>query len=145
MKRLIVRKSLRLASRQRGTIILFAMLALLIVSMLGASLVRTVAVSHQQLLREQLRMQAVWLAESGCDRAVSQLRRSSAYMGEVWSVPAEQLSADRTAVVRIRVEADPKSEIRRIVAVTAEYPAASSQAVRISRQISVALSTGNKP
>ena len=145
MRRLIICEFSPQTTSRGGAIIVFAMLALLVVSMLGASLLRTVGMSQRQLQREQLRTQAVWLADSGCDRAIARLRREPTYVGESWAVAAEQLAADRTAIVTITVTADPQSDDRAIVSSVAEYPHNSPQAIRITRQMTIPRSTVNNP
>ena len=137
MKRLVVRNAPSRQSPRRGAIIVFAILALLVVSMLGAALLRTVSQSKQQLQREVLHTQAVWLADSGAARAVARLNASSDYTGETWAVPAEQLSAGRTAAVRIALSPDPDHPERTIIAATAEYPYGSPTAIRITKRITV--------
>ena len=137
MKRLVVRNASSRPSPRRGAIIVFAMLALLVVSMLGAALLRTVSHSKQQLQREVLHTQAVWLADSGAARAVAQLKTLPDYTGETWTVPAEQLSAGRTASVRIAVSPEPDHPERTLIAATAEYPHGSPTAIRITKRITV--------
>ena len=137
MKRLVVRNASTRPSPRRGSIIVFAILALLVVSMLGASLLKTVSVSRQQLQREALHTQAVWLADSGAARAVARLNAAPDYTGETWAVPAEQLSAGRTASVRIAVSPDPDHPERTLIAATAEYPHGSPTAIRITKRITV--------
>lgn len=137
MKRLVVRNVSSRQSPRRGAIIVFAILALLVVSMLGAALLRTVSQSKQQLQREVLHTQAVWLADSGAARAVAQLRDSPDYTGETWVVPAEQLSSGRTASVRIALSPEPDHPERTIIAATAEYPHGSPTAIRITKRITV--------
>ena len=137
MKRLVVRNASSRQSPRRGAIIVFAILALLVVSMLGAALLRTVSQSKQQLQREVLHTQAVWLADSGAARAVAQLRAAPDYTGETWVVPAEQLSAERTASVRIALSPEPDHPERTIIAATAEYPHGSPTAIRITKRITV--------
>lgn len=137
MKRLVVRNASSRQSPRRGAIIVFAILALLVVSMLGAALLRTVSQSKQQLQREALHTQAVWLADSGAARAVAQLRAAPDYIGETWTVPAEQLSAGRTASVRIALSPEPDHPERTIIAATAEYPHGSPTAIRITKRITV--------
>ncbi len=122
-------------SPRRGAILVFAILALLIVSMLGASLLRTVSLSRWQLQREVLHTQADWLADSGVARAVARLRASADYTGETWAVPAEQLTGGRTASVRITVASKPDHPERTIIAATAEYPHGSPTALRITKRI----------
>ncbi|MEK6261759.1 MAG: hypothetical protein AABP62_24435 [Planctomycetota bacterium] len=137
MKRLVVRNASSRQSPRRGAMIVFAILALLIVSMLGASLLKTVSISRQQLQRESLHTQAVWLADSGAARAVAQLNASPEYTGETWSVPAEQLSAGRTASVRIAASPVPDHPERTIIVATAEYPQDSPTAIRFTKRITV--------
>lgn len=145
MKRVVVRNAARQKCPRRGAILVFAMLALLVVSMLGAALLRTVSMSRQQLQREALHTQAVWLADSGAARAVAQLRASPTYTGETWTVPAEQLSAGRTASVRIAISSEPDHPERTIIAATAEYPQGSPTAIRITKRITVNRSKPTSP
>ncbi len=137
MKRLAVRNAASRTSPRRGAIIVFAILALLVVSMLGAALLRTVSQTKQQLQREVLHTQANWLADAGAARAVAQWNASPDYTGETWAVPAEQLSAGRTASVRIAVSPEPDHPERTIIAATAEYPRGSPTAIRITKRITV--------
>jgi len=122
-----------------GAILIFAMLALLVMSMLGASLVRTSLASLRQLHREQQRLQADWLADAGCQRAVLQLQTDVGFVGEHWHVPADQLPSSLTGVVHIAVAADPKSESNRTVTVVAEYPQEGVCRNRVTRQLTVSL------
>ncbi len=142
MKRFVARNALSRQGPRRGAILVFAILALLVVTMLGASLLKTVSFSRQQLQREVLHTQANWLADSGAARAVSQLRSSPDYTGETWAVPAEQLSGGRTASVRIAVVPEPDHPGRSVIAATAEYPHGSPTAIRVTKRITV---TNPKP
>ena len=137
MKRLVLRNNRSRMHPRRGAIIVFAILALLVVSMLGASLLKTVSVSRQQLLYEALHTQAVWLADSGAARAVAQLKASPDYTGEMWAIPAEQLSGGRTAAVRIAISPEPDHPEQTIIVATAEYPQGSPTAIRITKRITI--------
>ena len=137
MKRVIRRTASLQQSPRRGSTLIFAFVALLIVSMLGASLIRTVTLSRQQLQRETLRTQAVLLANSGAARAIARLKASSDYTGETWSVPTEQLSAGRTASVLIIVASEPDHPESTLIAATAEYPQGSPTAIRITKRMSI--------
>ena len=138
MKRFVVRIAVDRRKPRRGAILVFAILALLVVSMLGASLIKTVSVSMRQLQHEVLHTQAVWLADSGAARAIARLRASADYTGETWSVPAEQLTAGRTASVHIFISPETDHPERTIIAATAEYPFGSPTAIRITKRITVA-------
>ena len=137
MKRVIRRTASLQPSPRRGSTLIFAFVALLIVSMLGASLIRTVTLSRQQLQRETLHTQAVLLAESGAARAIARLNASSDYTGETWSVPAEQLTTGRTASVLIIVAPVAAHPEQALIAATAEYPQGSPTAIRITKRITV--------
>ena len=122
---------------RRGAILIFAFMALLVVTMLGASLIRTVTLSKQQLQREVLHTQAIWLADAGAARAIARLNAASDYTGETWSVPADQLTSGRTASVRITVVPQPDHAQQSLITATAEYPRGSPTAIRITKRITV--------
>jgi type II secretory pathway component PulK len=119
---------------RRGAILVFAMIALLVVSMIGASLMRTAILSLRQLQREQLQLQTAWLADSGCQRALFRLHRDSSYTGEDWAISADQLKAG-SALVHITIAPAPDSKMKQIVTVVAHYPEGTNQQIRISRQM----------
>lgn len=135
MKRIVRRTASLRQSPRRGSTLIIAFAALLIVSMLGASLIRTVTLSRQQLQRETLRTQAVLLADSGAARAIARMRASRDYTGETWSVPTEQLTAGRTASVIIIVAPDADHPEHTLIAATAEYPQGSPTAIRVTKRM----------
>ena len=137
MKRVIRHTASLRQSPRRGSTLIFAFVALLIVSMLGASLIRTVTLSRQQLQRETLRTQAVLLADSGAARAIARLKTSSDYTGETWLVPTEQLTAGRTASVLIIVAPDAAHPEQALIAATAEYPQGSPTAIRVTKRMTI--------
>ncbi len=115
----------------------FALMALLVASMLIAALLRTSAMSHRQLKRDEYRLQANLLADAGYDRAVKTLKIRPDFTTEEWKVPEEQLSPERTALVRLSVTPDTTQRKRRIVSVIAEYPSGDPNLVRVTRNRSV--------
>lgn len=119
---------------RRGAILVFAMIALLVVTMLGASLMRSAMMSLRQLQREQMNLQATWLADAGCQRALSRLRQDTKYDGEDWTIPADQLKSG-AARVRITITTDHESAGQRVVTAIAEYPQKNLQSVRISKRL----------
>ncbi len=88
---------------RRGSILVVVLVSLLVASMLGASLIRTVVVHHRQMRILGGQQQAFWLAEAGVQRAEAQLSKDAQYNGETWPVPAGVLGASRTAEVKIQV------------------------------------------
>src|SRR5712691_7856183 len=88
---------------RRGAFTSIVLVCLLISAMLLGGLLKIVLLQNRQAGRELGRVQAVWLAESGLDRAASRLAGDSDYAGETWTIAAARLGGDRAEVV-IRVE-----------------------------------------
>lgn len=126
-----------LAGRRRGTIILFAMICLLLVSLLGASLVKLALTQRRQIRREQWRVQATWLAEAAVDRAAARLATETDYSGETWTIAPTELGGESGAQVRISVEEATTGAERFVVQVTADYPDSDEQRARVSKRIAV--------
>ena len=109
-------------STRRGAVILFAMIALLLTSIIGGSLLKTVLAQRRFALREQTRLQSIWLAESGVERAVARLSRDPHYTGETWRVSASDIGGNKDAIVMIHIETVEDVPNRRRVTVIADYP-----------------------
>ena len=124
---------LRPTTTRRGAAMVFALMALLVASMMIAALLRTTAMSHRQLKRDEYRLQASLLADAGCDRALMLLKIKPDFTTEEWKVSAEQLSPERTASVRLSVTSDTAQPTRRIVSAIAEYPSGKPDLVRVTR------------
>jgi|GEM_PF-1945511 Tfp pilus assembly protein PilX len=89
----------QLKPARRAAVIVFAMVVLLVLSLLGGELVRTMVSAHRQAIRQDRETQCLWLAEAGLDRALAQLQSNSAYAGETWQ-PIVDESADESDVER---------------------------------------------
>lgn len=131
-------------SVRRGTILVFAMIALLVTAMIGASLMRTTVLSMRQIQREQQQVQTSWLAEAGCQRALAKILTDKQYVGETWDVPAEQLQSSSGATVRITIEGETAENVARTVTAIAEYPKGSTQAVRVTKRLTIPVATSTK-
>lgn len=129
---------------RRGALLIFAMVALLVTSMIGAALLRNSVMSLQQIRREQLRLQAGLLAESGCQRAISKLQTEADYKSEVWKIPAEELAANSAATVTITVSEEPDPDVGRTVTAVAEYPDNSASQFRVTKKLTLRLRTSSK-
>lgn len=112
-----------------------ALLALLLGSLMIAGLLKTVSMSHRQLKCDEFRMQAIQLADAGCARAMTLLRTQGEFADAIWNVPAEQLPAGRTAMVRMTVSSDPAQPAKRFVSVLAEYPLGHRDLVKVTRNV----------
>lgn len=142
-RRMTGQKSTPISTR-RGTMLVFAMIALLVTTMIGASLMRTTVVSMRQIQREQQQVQAHWLAEAGCQRALAKIHSDKQYVGETWDVPAEQLQSSAGATVRITIDGEIAESTARTVIAIAEYPKASAQPVRVTKRLTISVAAATK-
>lgn len=116
--------------RKKGSVLVAALVALLIVmSLLGTMLLAAVQ-SRRQLHAERDLRQCELLLRAGMDRTAVTLVRDSAYEGETWLVPASALTSGE-ARVTVRVSAAAAGNQKQ-VEITAEYPLGDEWSVRRS-------------
>lgn len=125
------------ARERRGAILIYAMVAMLLATMIGGALVKTALARRQLARREQMRMQAEWLAESALNRAAAKLRNDADYTGENWNIPKSELVDEHDAAVTIRVVKDTNNSNRRQVTATATFPATGEHRAQVTRTIPV--------
>lgn len=121
----------------RGAVVIVAMIALLLVAMIGVSLLKLALAQQRQVRREQVRLQAEWLAEAGLERGAAQLARDPEYGGEEWEIAAEELDGRRAGLVRIAVE---RSEARPddvALKVIATFPRDTEQRAQVTRRANI--------
>ncbi len=100
---------------RRGAILVIVLVSILVASMLGVGLIKTVLIHKRQMRVLSGQQQGFWLAEAGVQRAVRYLADAPEYEGETWEVSADVLGASRTAQVTIEVaEHDELSDVRKI-------------------------------
>ena len=127
------------ANPRQGAALIFAMIALLLASVIGAALLKTALTQRRQARREQNRAQSEWLAESGAERAAALLARNAGYKGETWNVAATELGGHLSGRVVITVTPVPSDSNKRRINVTADFPADTPQRSRTSQTIEVDL------
>jgi type II secretory pathway pseudopilin PulG len=130
--------------RRRGLVSVAVLIALFVIGLVCASLLRVALSRRSEVGREERRLQAGWLAESGMDRAVARLLASGDYAGETWEVPAGDLGGRGAATVAIRVEPVADRPDRKKVRVQADYPSGSSLRARQSREIIVVVKPSSR-
>jgi hypothetical protein len=120
-----------------GTILVLVLIGLLIVSLVSAAMTRAGVRQHRQSRRSELRLQALWLADSAVQRAQHALGQSPDYQGETWRVPAEVLGAEHAgeAFIEVRPVAEPAPGRR--IRVQAVYPADSVHRISLERELFV--------
>ena len=126
----------RHASRRAGFVIVVVVVLFAVSLALFGIWAQAAIGQHRRLRNEQLRLQAVRLAEAGVSRALARRAADPQYMKETWSVPASALGGPRAAEVRIRIEPTADDAALRVEA-TAEYPAGATRRAQITRRIEI--------
>ena len=128
--------------RRRGLAIFPAFICLVLVTLMSGVLLK-LAASHRALTRsEQRKAQADWLVESGVSRAAARLATNSAYPGETWEIPANEMAGGSAAIVRITVESMEKNKKGRRIRFEADYPRGDTLRARSSKSLSITLGPG---
>ena len=126
-------------ARRPGVILVIAIVCIAVASVIFLAVLRTAVAERGALRAEAWRQQALWLAESGVERAAARLAADSGYQGETWNVPADQLAADTGGVVEIEVQAVPQRPDHRLVRVRADFPDDPQHRARKSKQVLIQL------
>lgn len=119
---------------RRAVVILVALVALAVVGLLTGMLVRSVITHYRQSDLLARNVQAMWLVQSGMERAAARLAHDPRYTGEQWDLTADALNGPWPGTVVIHVEAVPPDADARRLDVTAMYPATMKSRVTRHRQ-----------
>jgi type II secretory pathway component PulK len=126
-------------SSRRGLAMVMVVTCLIVFAIVFGVLTKLCFAERSQARAEERRLRAVWLAESGLERAWSKLSASKSYAGETWEIPARTLHGPDGAVVRIAVETVAgKPEWRRVTA-TADTPREGTSRARQTRSADIDL------
>src|SRR5436305_1014602 len=88
---------------RRGAAMVMAIVTLMVVSLVAATLVHSLVTAHRQMRRQQDELQAQWLADAAVARATAQLALRSNYTGETWQ-PSISDTANQIGIVAIRAQ-----------------------------------------
>lgn len=116
---------------------MFSLMALLVASIVIASLVRITGLAHRQLMNEELQMQANLIADSACDRARAKLQQQPDFQSDIWNIPASQLNSGREAIVRTDITPLLEQSSTKSIQIVVDYPIDHPNRVRVQRQIPV--------
>jgi Tfp pilus assembly protein PilX len=121
-----------------GAILVVALICLLLLTVLAASLTRTVIVQREQVIRDEWQLQAEWLAESALDRAAAQLQANPEYAGEEWRPGLTEggIPLGNARIALAREETTNGATLIRIKT-TADVPADGSNRARVERTTTV--------
>jgi hypothetical protein len=114
-----------------GSILIGVLAALLVVTGIVASMVKSALQARQAVQQQRLVVQTEFLLEAGIQRAVAKLAANPEYAGETWRLDAEILSGFDAAIVKINVS-PPDGETASSVETIAQFPADSPRSVRRS-------------
>lgn len=131
--------SVRRADRRRGAVLVMVLVCMMVALAILVSLVKLAAAGRRMVDEQSWQVQAVWLAESGLERAAWRLATDADYTGETWTLSADQLAAADAAVVTIQVETIREQPNGRLVRVQADYPDHPQHRARESKQAVVRL------
>jgi hypothetical protein len=138
---------------RRGMTVVAVLACLIVLTLLGAALLK-LSLARRQFNRElEHRLQADWLVESGIDRALARLATVNDYKGETWRLSAADLglpespgqalgpkpSGSAAAVITITVDHPRAESAGRRVRVQADYQAAGANRCRSSDELLVDL------
>lgn len=130
----------RRGESRSGAALVIALICLLLVGVLAATLARSAVLQHDQVAQEEWQIQAECLAASALERAAARIATDPMYPGEDW-LPTSAGSESPIGRVRIDVVADDMRPSARLVRVTADVPDAPHRRARVSRGTTIAPST----
>jgi hypothetical protein len=102
-----------------------------------STLARSALVAQRQFRTRTYEAQAMWLAESAIERAVTRLSEDANYRQETWTIGPEELGGTLGGTASIRVMSVSESPAELRIAVIAEYPNTPERRVRYRRELAV--------
>ena len=128
--------------RRRGAVLIMALVCLVLLTVIGGTLLRWIAMEHKLLRSREQANQARWLAEAGIERAAARLTYAEDYAGETWQIVAADLPYGNPAHVRLHVATVDDQPRQRSIEVDVEYPSESALPARVHKQIVYQLPPG---
>ncbi len=136
---------------RRGLTVVAVLICVVVLSLVGAALLK-LGLARRQLSRDfEHRLQAEWLLESGLSRALAKIAALRDYKGETWSLDPADLglpeqarpesgnAKGRTAAAIVTISVKQPETNRRLVRVQADYPPEGPKHLRCSQEFSIDL------
>ena len=124
-------------SNRRGSVLMFAVICVGVSTLILAAIVKQSIQNHKQTRVQEQHLQARWLAESGLERGVFQVRKDKSFTGETWRPKINSTPGQ----VQIQVTKDQGDSGFRTIRVIAKWPADELQAGRCTRSTTITLRT----
>ena len=128
--------------RRRAAILIGVLIAVTVVALLIGSVMRTVVMHHRRARTFDRRLQSMWLADSGLQRALARLSVDAEYKGERWELTGESIGRRWPAVVVIQVQPITDDSAVRAIHVESHFP--SSPEHRILYRINTSIPVSQK-
>jgi type II secretory pathway component PulK len=129
----------RLPDKRRGMVLILVLACITVAAVLLAIGVKLAVTNHRITQTFGWSVQAQWLAESGLQLAAAKLSGDSAYAGETWKIPAENLDGFNAAIVNIEVKSIDDQSKSRLVIVQAVFPDDPYDRVQYSKELTLEL------
>ena len=127
------RSRMRAGARdRRGTVLVAALVCLLVVMGMLASMLQGALRAHRQLHRERDLRQTDLLLKAGADRARYRLANEKDYRGETWTLSADAIADKGEGRVTIKIS-PVIGQAAQIAQVMAEFPLGGETSIRRSR------------
>ena len=121
--------------RRKGAVLLVALACLALVAVVAMVVVKTQMQLKKQAELQEFQTQAEWLAESGIERGVAQLRASHKYRGEVWKISADELQERGAGEVTIEVVPSAADAATMLIRATGLFPSGQPIAARYTKEV----------
>jgi hypothetical protein len=130
----------RKVHQRSGLLLVAALVCLLVITSMLASMLQNAMRSRRELRTERDRRQAELLLDAGAGRAAARLADDPAFQGDTWEVPGQAIVGNGDGRVTTEVSREPDG-VTIQMKVVAEYPLGRSFSIRRSRTFEVAAAT----
>lgn len=121
--------------RPSGVILLIVLLCLAIAGVMSVVVLKQIVVERNAIEDNCRRLQAIWLAEAGVERAAARLAADPTYTGETWNLAQKDIAG--SGVVKIAVGTVAGHVEQHSIRVEAAYVDALDRCCRHTKQIVV--------
>lgn len=128
-------KDIQNNSRQRGIVLVLAIIVLILSSSISLSMIRTTSLRQQRFENRQHKIQATLIADSALERVKQQLLADKQYSGEIWQVTTNSEPGE----VSIQLESNGPQTYD--VEIVAAYPLDTPRRTQASIKTTISLPT----
>jgi type II secretory pathway component PulK len=134
MKRHLIHIGTAHQRNRRGSIFPIFVVALLLLTLVTGSLIKSTHLQQKRVTASQFSTQAHWLATSGLERGRAALEQSADYTGEEWKISAADLGGSHAGLVVLNVEPIPSETKKVKLTAVARYPTKTELRAQVTRR-----------